>query len=125
MDLPFELCELILLSYREPGGCQVFPASAHLPALRKTIETHLPFVFAASPGVVSLYDLRDRATQQFFAAECHAQATELVRFDLMLRAAIEAGDLTRTVGQLLGDPGHLFFGHVLVVAIERLSGDGL
>src|SRR5260370_24257276 len=66
---------------------------------------------------------RDRAAEQGLAPEGHTQRADLARFYLMLRTAVEVGDRARVTGQLPGDPRHLLFGHVLIVAVEGLTGD--
>ena len=64
-----------------------------------------------------------RAAQQRLAAEGHAQCPDLPGVDLVLRPAVEVGDLARAAGQLLRHPRHLLLGDVPVVAVERLAGD--
>src|SRR5437868_355241 len=66
----------------------------------------------------------DRAPQQGFAAERHAQRTDLARVDLVLRAAIDAGDPGLAPRKLLGNAGYLLLSHMQVIAVECLPGDG-
>src|SRR5262249_36960156 len=69
------------------------------------------------------HQLGDRLPQQSLAAEGHAQAAQLLRVDLVLRPPVEVRDGAAAAGQLLGEAGHLLFGDVAVVTVERLPRD--
>src|SRR5262245_28489370 len=72
-----------------------------------------------------LDELLDCLPQNRFTAKRHPQRSDLLRINLMLRPAVQVGDLALAAGQLLGDAGHLLLRDIAIVTVEGLAGDGL